>query len=117
MAAPSPAVIWSLNDDFVIDETIESGSRVARHLRGEHVVWLTGVTPSGAPLPRPVGFLWDGETIVSIYSQPGVRIRNVSCNPRVMLSYGGDGRVGDIIVVSGIAEIDASAPSAAENPA
>ena len=47
-------------DRRVIDESTEFGARVARRLREETVVWLTTVTPSGAPLPRPVGFLWDG---------------------------------------------------------
>jgi PPOX class probable F420-dependent enzyme len=67
----------------VIDETTEFGSRVVRHLREEHVVWLTTVTPTGAPLPRPVGFWWDGGQIVSVYSQPGVRVRNIASNPKV----------------------------------
>jgi len=44
----------------LIDEGSELGARVARRLREETVVWLTTVAPSGAPLPRPVGFLWDG---------------------------------------------------------
>ena len=47
-------------DRQVIDESSEFGARVARHLREELAVWLTTVTPSGAPLPRPVGFVWDG---------------------------------------------------------
>jgi hypothetical protein len=47
------------------------GARVARRLREETIVWLTTVTPSGAPLPRPMGFLWDGGDNVSVYSQPG----------------------------------------------
>jgi PPOX class probable F420-dependent enzyme len=99
----------------VIDETTEFGRRVARHLREEHVVWLTTVTRSGAPLPRPVGFLWDGGQTISVYSQPGGRIRNVADNPKVTLNFGGDGRGGDIVVLSGSAEIAESAPSAAEN--
>lgn len=82
----------------MIDETSEFGRRVARHLREEHVVWLTTVTPSGAPLPRPVGFLWDGEQTVSVYSQAGARIRNLTANPKVTLSFGGDGQGGDMPV-------------------
>ncbi len=35
----------------MIDESTEFGARVAAHLREERVVWLTTVTPSGAPLP------------------------------------------------------------------
>ena len=49
---------------MVIDEGTELGARAARRLREEHVVWLTTVTPARAPLPRPVGFLWDGGDVV-----------------------------------------------------
>jgi PPOX class probable F420-dependent enzyme len=101
----------------VIDEQTEFGARVARHLREEMVVWLTTVTPSGAPLPRPVGFLWDGGELVSVYSQPGARVRNIAANPRVALNFGGDGVGGDIVVLAGTAEVDRSAPAAAENGA
>jgi PPOX class probable F420-dependent enzyme len=66
----------------MIDEPSEFGARVARHLREEMIVWLTTVTPSGAPLPRPVGFLWDGGENVLVYSQPGARIRNIVGNRR-----------------------------------
>ncbi|HTU32127.1 MAG TPA: TIGR03667 family PPOX class F420-dependent oxidoreductase [Solirubrobacteraceae bacterium] len=100
----------------MIDQTSEFGRRVARHLRDEHVVWLTTVSPSGAPLPRPVGFLWDGEETVSVYSQAGARIRNVTANPSVTLNFSGDGHGGDIVVLSGTAEIVGSAPAAGENP-
>jgi Pyridoxamine 5'-phosphate oxidase len=66
----------------MIDESTEFGAPVARHLREETVVWLTTVTPSGSPLPRPVGFLWhDGED-VTVYSQPGARIRNIPATRR-----------------------------------
>ncbi len=50
----------------MIDESSELGARVARHLREELVVWLTTVTPSSAPLLRPVGFLWNGGEHVSV---------------------------------------------------
>lgn len=87
----------------MIDESSEFGARVARHLREEIVVWLTTVTASGAPLPRPVGFVWDGGEDVSVYSQTGARIRNIARNPRVTLNFGGDGEGGDIVILSGIA--------------
>lgn len=101
----------------MIDESSEFGARVARHLREEMIVWLTTVTPSGAPLPRPVGFLWDGGENVSVYSQPGARIRNIARNPKVALNFGGDGEGGDIIILSGTAEVDESRPSAVEDAA
>jgi PPOX class probable F420-dependent enzyme len=100
----------------MIDQSSEFGARVARHLRDEMIVWLTTVTPSGAPLPRPVGFVWDGGENVSVYSQPGARIRNIGRNPKVTLNFGGDGEGGDI-VMSGIAEGDESGPSAIDDAA
>jgi PPOX class probable F420-dependent enzyme len=99
----------------VIDQSGEFGARAARHLRDEVVVWLTTVTPAGAPLPRPVWFLWDGEESVLVYSQRGARVRNIERNPRVTLNFDGDGRGGDIVVSSGQARLDADAPPASRH--
>jgi PPOX class probable F420-dependent enzyme len=96
----------------VIDESTEFGARVARHLRDEIVLWLTTVSPTGAPMPRPVWFLWDGAESVTMFSMPGARVRNLQSNPHVSLNFAGDGRGGDIIVLSGMATIDPAAPSA-----
>ena len=90
----------------MIDQSTEFGARVARHLREDVVVWLTTVTPAGAPLPSPVWFLWDGAESVVMYSMPSARIRNVEANPRVALNFAGDGRGGDIVVLSGKATVD-----------
>ena len=101
----------------MIDESSEFGARPARHLREETVVWLTTVTPSGAPLPSPVGFLWDGGDNVFVYSQPGARIRNISSNPKVTLNFRGDANGGDIVILSGPAEVDESRPGAGQDAA
>jgi PPOX class probable F420-dependent enzyme len=93
----------------VIDESTEFGARVARHLRDEIVVWLTTVSPRGAPLPMPVWFVWDGADSVRMYSQPGARVRNIEANEHVTLNFPGDGRGGDIVVLSGDAAIDPDA--------
>lgn len=99
----------------MIDQSSEFGARVARHLRKEAVVWLTTVSPSGAPLPRPVGFLWDGGENVFVYSQPGARIRNISANPKVTLNFRGDASGGDIVILSGTAQVDESRPPAGQD--
>jgi PPOX class probable F420-dependent enzyme len=101
----------------MIDESTEFGARVADHLREETLVWLTTVSPSGTPLPRPVGFLWSGSNQVNVYSQPGARIRNIRQNPNVTLNFRGDPNGGDIVVLTGLAEVDERASSAAENSA
>jgi PPOX class probable F420-dependent enzyme len=96
----------------VIDESTEFGARAARHLREEVVVWLTSVTRAGAPLPNPVWFLWDGDETVTMHSMPGARVRNIEANPQVALNFAGDGRGGDIVVLSGHATVDPDAPPA-----
>jgi PPOX class probable F420-dependent enzyme len=96
----------------VIDQSTEFGARVARHLREDIVVWLTTVTPAGSPLPRPVWFVWDGADSIALYSQPSARVRNIEANPRVTLNFAGDGRGGDIVVLSGSAAIDRGGPPA-----
>lgn len=101
----------------MIDEGTEFGARVARRLREGSVVWLTTVTPGGAPLPRPVGFVWDGGEVVSIYSQPGARVRNITANPKVTLNFDGNGQGGDIVVLAGTAHVDADAVRADADPA
>jgi PPOX class probable F420-dependent enzyme len=100
-----------------LDQRTEFGGRVAEHLRDEIVVWLTSVTPAGAPVPNPVWFAWDGAASVLVYSLPGERVRNIEANPRVTLHFGGDGRGGDVVVLIGRAVVDADAPAADRNPA
>lgn len=100
----------------MIDEGTEFGARVARHLREEIVVWMTTVTPSGAPLPMPVWFVWDGADSVLMFSQDGARIRNIEANPRVTLNFGGDGHGGDIVVLSGRAAVERDTPPADDVP-
>ena len=85
---------------------------MVRHLREEIVIWLTTVTPAGAPLPSPVWFLWDGERTLAVYSMPGARVRNLEKNQRVALNFTGDGRGGDVVVLSGRASVLRDLPPA-----
>jgi len=97
---------------MLIDEATEFGARAARHLTDDVVVWLTTVSPRGAPLPMPVWFLWDGDKSVVAYSQPGARVRNLESNSHVTLNFAGDGGGGDIVVLSGTATLDRDGPGA-----
>jgi PPOX class probable F420-dependent enzyme len=100
----------------VIDWTSSVGARAARHLRDDVVVWMTTVTPQGAPLPRPVWFLWDGADEVLMFSRDSARVANLKDNPRVTLNFAGDGQGGDIVVLSGRATAEPDAPKADEVP-
>jgi PPOX class probable F420-dependent enzyme len=99
----------------MIDESTEFGARVARHLKDDIVVWLTTVTPSGAPLPSPVWFWWDGAETVRVFSLPDTgRVRAIRNNPKVSLNFPGNGQGGDIVVLSGEATVGED--SAATHP-
>ena len=86
----------------MIDESTDLGALVARHLRDDRIVWLTTVTPGGAPLPSPVWFWWDGADTVYVFSLPDTaRTRNIEANGKVSLNFAGDGSGGDIVILSG----------------
>jgi PPOX class probable F420-dependent enzyme len=73
---------------------------------------------TGGRSPSPSGgVLVDGGEVVSMYSQPGARVRNIVANPKVTLNFDGDGHGGDIVVLSGTARVDPDAPAAETNSA
>jgi PPOX class probable F420-dependent enzyme len=61
--------------------------------------------------------LWDGETVL-IYSQPNTpKLRNITRSSLVTLNFDGDGHGGNIIVLSGTAQIDTAAVPANQDAA
>lgn len=99
-----------------IDTSTPFGARVAERLNADRLAWLTTVGTDGTPHPKPVWFLWDGETIL-IYSRPHTaKIAHIAANPRVSLNLDGDGKGGNIIVLTGHAAVDANALPANQNP-
>jgi len=101
----------------MIDTQTEFGRRVARRLGEERIVWLTTVGGDGRPQPRPVWFLWDGESFL-VYSKPDTaKLRHIAERPQVSLNLDSDGAGGDIVVFSGRAAVDPYAPPADQVPA
>ena len=99
-----------------IDTTSEFGKRAARRLREDLIYWLVTTDPDGTPQPSPVWALWDVETFL-IYSQPDrPKLRNVASRSRVALHLDGDGKGGDIVIVTGDARIDRDTPPADHVP-
>ena len=97
---------------MVIDPATEAGARVTERLRDDVVAWLVTVAADGTPVPTPIWFVWDGETIL-LYSQPDKpKLRHIAANARVAVALRTDVH-GDIItVVTGAASVDPSAPAA-----
>ena len=91
----------------------EFGDRVRRRLRDEKVIWLTTVGQDGTPQMNPVWFLWDGADAVLVYNRPDAqRLRHLVARPQLALNLDGNGRGGDIVVVTGVARRDDSVPPA-----
>jgi PPOX class probable F420-dependent enzyme len=94
----------------MIELTGDFGARVARRLEQEIIIWLTTVRADGTPQPSPVWFVWSDDALL-IYSQPNKqKLRNIARSPNVALNFDGNGQGGDIVVISGQASIDPSAP-------
>src|SRR5260370_772052 len=89
------------------DPSTPFGERVLRRLRDERLVWLTTVDAKGMPQPTPVWFLWDEATsTILIYSRADAkRLAHLQQDPRVALNFDGNGRGGDIIVITGQAQV------------
>jgi PPOX class probable F420-dependent enzyme len=99
---------------FKLDRRNPFQRRVESRLLKEPIIWLTTVDEQGAPQPVPVWFLWDG-SLVLVYSEPDrPKLHNIERNPRVALHFDGDGKGGDIIVISGKARIANQMPPATD---
>ena len=94
----------------------ELTERINRHLTDDKIGWLTTVTPSGRPAPRPIWFIWDG-TAATIYSvNNGAKLRHIATNDQVTLHFGREDGF-DIVVIGGRAEIVPDAPLPSQVPA
>jgi PPOX class probable F420-dependent enzyme len=99
------------------DPATAYGARLARRLREEQIIWLTTVGDDGTPQPNPVWFLWDGASAL-IYNLNRVRrIAHLRRSPRVALHFDGDGKGGDVVVLSGAARFSPQEPPADQVPA
>jgi PPOX class probable F420-dependent enzyme len=91
---------------LTIDTSTSFGSRIARQLDDEVVIWLTTVAKSGTPEPTPVWFLWHGDEIL-IASQPDkAKLRNISARPRASANFNATHSGGEVGVLTGAAVID-----------
>jgi PPOX class probable F420-dependent enzyme len=101
----------------MLDLTTEFGARAERRLREDAIGWLVTVRPDGTPIPVPVWFVWDGESIL-VYSQPRTgKVRNIAANPRAALHLRTDEHGDDVVVLIGTARVDPGAPRGDANPA
>lgn len=103
----------------MIDFKSKLGRKALRHLKKDYFVWLTTVDAQGAPQPRPVWFILDGDSLL-MYSQPGAfKLKHIINNPNVALHFNTLDEKGeeDVIIFKGSASIDPKASPANKMPA
>src|ERR1051326_5950254 len=81
-----------------------------RRLRNERIAWLTTTSADGTPQPNAVWFVWDGHTLL-MYSIPNqAKLKNIDRNPRVAMHLDTRKSGDSVVVVTGTAAVDPSAP-------
>ncbi len=101
---------------FEIDGESAFGQRALARLEAEEIAWLVTVDGKGTPQPSPVWFLWDDGSLL-IFSQPNTpKLRNLDRQPRCAMHFNTDTYGDNVVVLLGTAEVDASAPRAADLP-
>ena len=103
----------------MIDFKSKFGRKTLRRLKGEYFIWLTTVDTHGAPQPRPIWFIMDGDDLL-LYSKPNAfKLRHIVNNPNVSLHFNTTDEKGenDIMVFLGEAEIYPKTQPADKNPA
>jgi PPOX class probable F420-dependent enzyme len=103
--------------EILPDPGSEFGQRVRTRLRDERVIWCTTVGADGTAQPNPVWFLWTDPASVLIYNLPTAkRLAHIASRPRVTLNLDGNGQGGDIVVLTGRAQLAPQTPAPHENP-
>ncbi|MGO9156106.1 TIGR03667 family PPOX class F420-dependent oxidoreductase [Mycobacterium sp.] len=88
--------------------SLELTKEVSSRLTSDHCGWLTTVSKSGQPVPRLIWFYFDGADLV-VYSMPqAAKVAHIKARPQVSLNLDSDGNGGGVIVVAGIATVDAT---------
>lgn len=94
----------------------ELTDQIERHLISDQIAWLTTVSPAGWPATRPVWFVWDGSAITIYSLNTGAKQRHIAANDRVSVHFNSTPGGGDVVVISGRAEVVPGAPPPSRFP-
>lgn len=88
--------------------SVELTQEVSDRLTSDHYGWLTTVAKSGQPVPRLIWFYFDGAKL-TVYSMPqAAKVAHIKAHPQVSLNLDSDGNGGGIIVIGGVARVEAT---------
>jgi PPOX class probable F420-dependent enzyme len=94
----------------------ELTEQIERHLVSDQIAWLTTVTPSGRPAPKPVWFVWDGSAITIYSLNNGAKLRHIEVNDNVSVHFNSTAGGSDVVVISGRAHRVPDAPPPSRFP-
>src|SRR5919204_6475269 len=95
----------------LLDTRSPFGRRVRQRLTEEQVIWFSTVAADGTPQPNPVWFLWqDPGTVLTYNRADAFRVAHLRRRPRVALHFDGNGRGGDVVVLTGTAQFATDEP-------
>jgi PPOX class probable F420-dependent enzyme len=94
----------------------ELTEHIQRRLSADQIAWLTTVSPTGRPSPRPVWFVWEPPTIVIYSKNDSAKLRHLAVSDKVSVHFDSNGHGGDIVVIAGRAELDPDAPPPSQYP-
>ena len=100
----------------MIDPGTEKGAKVDARLREELVAWLVTVAADGTPVPTPVWFWWDGDSVLVYSQRDKPKLRHIAANARVAIAMRTDVHGDDLVVITGKAAVDDDAPPADRVP-
>jgi PPOX class probable F420-dependent enzyme len=88
--------------------SVELTQEVSDRLLSDHFAWLTTVAKSGQPVPRLVWYYFDGAKL-TVYTLPSsAKVAHIKRHPQVSLNLDSDGNGGGIVVLGGVARVDAT---------
>ena len=107
-----------MTSDLLPDPSTEFGARVRRRLAQDKLIWLTTVGADGTPQPNPVWFLWEEPGTMLVYNRPAAnRLTHIAQRPQIALNLDGNGKGGDIVVLTGTAALAPDRPRPSDNSA
>ena len=102
----------------LLDRANDEDEHIRQRLSAAPVIWLTTVTPAGAPRSVPVWFVWDDPQVIVFSGEGTQKLRSIRANPGVWLALDTADSGTDVVLLEGRAEVlERGARSAAETPA
>lgn len=87
------------------------------YLASAYYLFFTTLRGDQMPLPTPVWFVVEGDTIPTYSNPHALKVKNIAQHPMVALSHNRDVEGEEYLIITGEAQPDPAAPTPAHHPA